>query len=251
MSSSTWVNYGIGIVAGVTVGFLTAGIGFSSIALMAGVGAFGVTSSLLNAKYATPKMGGLRPPSGFGNAGGQTGMKDAAAATIQVNSASEGVLLPVVFGQCRVSANITRYDTATFRSVPIIERVQRDPGVVAYEMAQKAYKRNPSSVNHQINKAAEKQQQEAGGGGKGAAPSNPPPSQTYSNNEKVQAYTQIILEKSNGGKKLPKEYDEYVVGYNYYLTWELAVCMGPVDALHAVRVYPGEFAAVDRYAVPR
>lgn len=251
MSSSTWVNYAIGAVAGIAVGFLTAGAGLAAYATMAGLGTFALTSTFLNAKYATPKMGGLRPPSGFGNAGGQTGMKDAAAASLQINSASESILLPVVFGLCRVSGNNTRYDMSTFRSVPIIERVQKDPSVVAYEMAQRAYKRNPSSVNHQIDRAADKQAAAAGGGGKGGGGgSGPPPSQSYSSSEKIQAYTQVLLENSNGGKKLPKEYDEYIVGYNYFLSWELAICMGPVDALHAVRVYPGEFATVNRSASP-
>lgn len=249
MSQNTWVNYGLAAVGGIAVGFLTAGIGLGAYAGMVGLGAFSLSATYLNAKYARPQMPGLKPPSGMGNAGGQTGIKDAAAASLQINSASESVLMPVVFGICRVSANIVRYDSATFRSVPIIERVQRDPGQVAYEMAQRAYQRNPSSVNHQIDKAASKQQ-EGQAGGKGGAPSNPPPSQTYSSNEKVNAYTQVLLEKSNGGKKLPKEYDEYITGYNYYLSWELAICMGPVDALHAVRVYPGEYSAVDRAAAP-
>ncbi len=249
MSSNTWVNYAIGIVGGIAVGFLTAGIGLGAYATMVGLGTFAVTSTWLNAKYAGPKMGGLRPPSGFGNAGGQTGVKDAAAASLQINSASESVLMPVVFGLCRVSANIIRYDNATYRSVPIVERQQIDPSIVAYNLAQKAYRDSPSKVNVAINKQAAKQQQ-GSGGGKGGSPSQPPPSKTYSANEKIQAYTSVLLEKSNGGKKLPKEYEEFVVGYNYYLSWELAICMGPVDALHAVRVYPGEFSAVDRSASP-
>lgn len=245
MSSNSWVNYGIGIVAGIAVGFLTAGLGLGAYAAYAGLFAFSATSTLLNAKFAQPKLGGMKGGGGggFGNSGATSSGRDAAAQQLSISSATESVAIPVVFGFCRMQTNILRYDRSTFRSVPIIQRVQRDPSAVAYAMAQRKFKSDPDAIDHVLDDKADKQQQASGGGGKGGQPSQPPPSQSLSDFEKVNAYTQTLLEKdADGTRKLPKEYDEYIVGYNYYLSWELGICMGPIDHLQQVLSYPGEEA---------
>lgn len=253
MSSNQYVNYAIGIVVGVVVGVATAGVGLSAYAAVAGMGAFAATSAYLNGKYATPKLGGgLGRPGNFGNANSGDSGRDAAADSLQVNSASESVAIPVAFGTVRVSGNHIGYDVSTFRNVPIIERVERSPEAVAYSIAQREYAKNPSKVEHAVDRQASKQQ---GGssGGKGGAGGNsaPPPSQSYSGSDLTNAYTQILLEQANDGKrKLPKQYDEYVTGYQYYLSWELGFCMGPIDHLRTIRSYPGEFAVVDRRIAP-
>lgn len=252
MSDNQWVNQAIAVVAGVVVGYFTAGTAsYATYAAIAGLTTYAVTGTVLNyvGGVNRPKMaGGVRPPTGFGNRASGNSTRDAAAASLQVNSASEAVLVPVVFGRCLVSGNFLRYETSTYRSVPIIERVQRDPGTVAFNLAQQTYSRNPSKVDHEVDNAAKKQQGSQDSGGKGGgSPSSPPPSQSYSGQEKVQAYTQVLLEKdANGTKSLPKEYDEFIVGYKYYLSWELGICTGPVDELFTVRVYPGDFLTIDR-----
>jgi hypothetical protein len=242
MSSNSWVNYGIGLVAGIAVGFLTAGLGFGAYALFAGAAAFSATSTILNATFARPKMPTMKGGGGgFGNSGSTSTGKDAAAAQLSISSATEAVAIPVIFGRCRMQTNILRYDRATYRSVPIIQRVQRDPAAVAYAQAQKKMKSDPDAIDHVLDDKAEKQQEGQSSGGKGGQPSQPPPSQQLSDFEKVNAYSQVLLERDQTGKKkLPIEYDEYIVGYNYYLSWELGICMGPIDAIFQVLSYPGE-----------
>lgn len=243
MSSNTWVNTAIGVVAGIVVGYVVGPVaGYQTYAAIAGLTAASLTISYLNGKYATPKA----PTAGLGRGimgrAATNGVKDAASQSLSVNSSSEAVSIPVPFGKVRIPGNFLRYDVSTFRVVPIIERVQRDPSTVAYEQALKTYERNPSLVDVQLDRAARKEQSASGGGGKGGGGSTPPPpSKSSSSGQKVGQYAQILLEKDQAGTKhLPKEYDEYVTGYNYYLSWELGFCMGPVDAFIAMWTYPGE-----------
>lgn len=255
MSSNQWVNQAIAVVAGVVAGVFTAGTAaYATYAAVAGLATYAVVGTVANyvGGVNRPKnmnIGGGRLPMGMGNRGNSSGtVRDAASQSLNINSASEAVLCPVVFGRCLVSGNNTRYDVALFRNVPIIERIERDPNLVAYALAQEAYKRDPEKVDHEINQASQKQNQNnnpSGGGGKGGSDSGgSPPAPNYSSAEKVQAYQQILLSKdSAGSRRLPKEYDEYIAGYRYFLTWELGICMGPITALHHVRVYPGEFSA--------
>lgn len=248
MSSNQWVNYGIAIVVGVVVVVATGGTALAAYGAFLGTASFALTAAYLNGKYATAGLGGsLGKPPSFQAAKRDNG-RDAAAESLQINSASESVTIPVPFGRVRVPGNHLRYDLSTFRSTPIIEKVERSKQAVAYDLAMKKYEKNPSSVDHAIDKQASKQQAAQGGGGKGGGGgSSPPPSQTYSNNEKVNAYTQYLLEQDDAGKKkLPKQYDSYVVGHNYYLSWELGFCMGPVDRLHRIISYPGEIPVVIR-----
>lgn len=251
MSSNSWVNYGIAAAGAIVVGFATFGAGLSWY-IPAALFTFSATASILNAMYARPQLGNVKGL-GAGTFGQQqtNNGRDAAAQALQIASASEAIAIPVIFGTERVSTNYLRYDRSTFRSVPIIERVQRDPSLVAYEQAKAAYKRNPSRVDHELDSAAAKQQEAQNQGGKGGQKSPPPPSETASDYEKVNGYTQILLQKDQEGKrKLPIEYDEYVVGYKYFLSYELGICMGPVDRLERVRSYPGEGTVIDNSATP-
>lgn len=251
MSSNQWVNYGIAAVGAVVVGFATFGIGLSWY-IPAALFTFSATASILNAMYARPQLGNVKGL-GAGSFGQKStnNQRDAAAQALHIASASEAIAIPVVFGTVRISSNYLRYDRSTFRSVPIIERVQRDPSLVAYEQAKLAYKRSPSRVDREIDSAAAKQQQAQNQGGKGSTPTQPPPSTYASTNDKINSYTQILLSKDAEGKrKLPIEYDEFVVGYRYYLSFELGICMGPVDRLERVRSYPGEGAVIDNTATP-
>lgn len=251
MSSNSWVNYGIAAAGAVVVGFATFGMGLSWY-IPAALFTFSATASYLNARYARPKMGGIGGLGGgaFGGAN-TTNQRDAAAQGLQISSNSEAITIPVVFGTQRLAGNYTRYDKSTFRSVPIIERIQRDPSLVAYQQAQAAYKRNPDKVDHELDNAATKQQQAQGGGGKGAQKSPPPPSESLDDYDKVGQYSQILLKKDQEGKrKLPIEYDEYVVGYRYYLSFELVYCMGPVDRFEIMRSFPGEGIVIDNRTAP-
>lgn len=250
MSSNSWVNYGIGAVVGVAVGFATFGLGFAAYAATAGLFAFSATATILNSMYARPNLGNIKGMGGAAFGGGTTNSgREAAAQAMQIASASEAIPIPVVFGTERVSSNYLRYDRSTFRSTPIIERVQRDPTAVALEEAQKAYKRNPSRVNQKLDSEAAARQGQSGG--KGASKSPPPPSNTLSDNEKVQNYAQILLSRDESGKrKLPIRYDEFVVGYEYYLSFELGICMGPVDRLERIRAFPGETIVVENSTTP-
>lgn len=236
-------------VGAVIVGFATFGIGLSWY-IPAALFTFSATASILNAMYARPQLGNVKGM-GAGSFGqkGTNNQKDAAAQALHIASASEAIAIPVAFGTVRLSSNYLRYDRSTFRTVPIIERVQRDPSLVAYEQAKLAYKRNPSKVEHEIDSAALKQQQQQNQGGKGSTPAQPPPSTYASTDDKINGYTQILLSKDAEGKrKLPIEYDEFVVGYRYYLSFEVGICMGPVDRLERVRSYPGEGAVIDNTA---
>lgn len=247
MSSNTWVNYGIAAVGAVVVGFATAGMGLAW--FLPAMATFSVTATVLNAMYARPNLGNIKGMGGaaFGSANSDN-RQNAAAQGMQIASASEAIAIPVVFGTQRVGTNYLRYDKNTFRSVPIIERVQRDPGQVALEEAQRAYKRNPSKVEQKLD--SEAAQQQSAQGGKGAAPS-PPPSTYLSINEKVQNYASVLLQRDQSGKrKLPIRYDEFVVGYEYYLSFELGICMGPVDRLERIRSYPGEAIIVENSTTP-
>ncbi len=252
MSDSAWVNQTIAVVAGVVVGYFTAGTaGYATYAAIAGMATYAVTGTVLNyvGGVNRPKSSGMaRPTAAFGRKGDNS-VKDAASQGLNVNSASEAVVIPVAFGRCLINGNLTRYAVSTYRSVPIVERIQRDPSTVAYNIAKDAYKRNPGQVDHILDDQAKKQNQgQQGGKGGGSSNSSPPPSKQYSDSEKVAAYTQYLLEKDASGKSsLPKEYDEFTTGYKYYLSWELAICMGLVNALFSVRVYPGEYFAVSRY----
>lgn len=247
MSSNSWINYGIAAVGAVVVGFATAGMGLAW--FLPAMATFSVTATVLNAMFARPNLGNIKGMGGAAFGGGNSdNRQNAAAQGMQIASASEAIAIPVVFGTQRVGTNYLRYDKSTFRSVPIIERVQRDPGAVALEEAQRAYKRNPSKVEQKLDSEAAAQQSAAGG--KGAAPS-PPPSMTLSNDEKVNNYASILLQRDQAGKrKLPIRYDEYVVGYEYYLSFELGICMGPVDRLERVRSYPGEGIVIENSTTP-
>lgn len=243
MSSNTWVNTAIGVVAGLVVGYFVGPVmGYQTYAAIAGLTAGSLTISYLNGKYATPKAPGAGLGRGILGRAATNGVKDAASQSLSINSSSESVSIPVPFGKVRIPGNFLRYDASTFRVVPIIERIQRDPSAVAYEQAAKAYERNPSEVDHQLDRAARKQQAAQGGGGKGGGGNSPPPPSANKNSgEKISQYAQVLLEKDQKGTKhLPKEYDEYVTGYRYYLSWELGICMGPVDAFLALWTYPGE-----------
>lgn len=250
MSSNQWVNYGIAAVGAVVVGFATFGLGLSWY-IPAALFTFSATASYLNARFAAPKLGGGLGPSAFGGGSSSGSQKDAAAQGLQISSSSEAITLPVLFGTQRMSGNYTRYDKSTFRTVPIIERVQRDPSLVAYEQAKLAYRRNPDRVDHELDSAAQKQQDAQGGGGKGGQKSPPPPSESLDSYDKIGNYGQILLKKDqNGERKLPIEYDEFVVGYRYYLSFELAYCMGPVDRFEVMRSFPGEGIVIDNRTAP-
>jgi len=245
------VNYGIAAAGAVVVGFATFGMGLSWY-IPAALFTFSATASYLNARYARPKMPGVGGLGGGAFGGGNTNnQKDAAAQGLQISTNSEAITLPVVFGTQRLAGNYTRYDRSSFRSVPIIERIQRDPSLVAYEQAKAFYKRNPDKVDHELDSAAQKQQEAQGGGGKGAQKSPPPPSESLDSYDKVGQYSQILLKQDQEGKrKLPVEYDEYIVGYRYYLSFELAYCMGPIDRFEVMRSFPGEGIVVDNRTTP-
>lgn len=252
MSGNRWINYGISAVGALVVGVTTFGMGLPWY-MTAALFTFGAGAAFLNGKFATPSLGaGVIGGGGF--AGGQTRKRsDAVSQALQINTNSEAITLPVVFGTQRLAGNFTKYDRNSFRTVPIIQRVRRDPSLVAYEQAKKAYKKNPDRVDHAIDDLASKQQEAAGGsGGKGARPSPPPPpSDTLDAYDKVGQYAQILLKNDQtGGKKLPVEYDEFVVGFRYYLSFELAYCIGPVDRFELMRSYPGEQVVIDNTNTP-
>lgn len=256
MSSNSTVNYILGAVAGVAVGLFAAPLipFLAGHALAAGFATFAITSSLLNSKFAAPSAPLQKPPD-YRNSGRVFNGADAAAKSVEMNSATEAVLIPVVFGTVRLGGNNVRYDKETFRSVPIIERLQRTREAVAYELARDTFRTEPAVVDHAINSEAKKKN---GGGGKGGGKSggkgggkSSPPSQTYSDTEKVNQYTSLLLaDDETGLHRLPKEFDERTVGYRYYLTWELVICMGEVSKLHAIRSYPGEDIVVERFETP-
>jgi hypothetical protein len=253
MSSSRWLNYGISAVGALVVGVTTFGLGLPWY-MTAALFTFGAGAAFLNGRFATPSLGGGVMGGAGGFAGARTKSRsDAVSQALQINTNSEAITLPVVFGTQRIGGNFTRYDRNSFRTVPIIQRVRRDPALVAYEQAKKAYKKDPDRVDHAIDDLASKQQEQAGGsGGKGARPSPPPPpSQTLDAYDKVGQYAQILLkEDQTGGRKLPVEYDEFVVGYRYFLSFELAYCLGPVDRFELMRSYPGEQAVIDNTNTP-
>lgn len=115
MSSNSWVNYLIGAVVGIVVGVLTFGIGLAAYAGTAGLLAFSLSSAYLNATYAS-KQGDL------------SGIKSAAAKEIEFTAASEAIAVPVIFGTSRVAGNILRFDSDTFRAVPVKETVEGGGG---------------------------------------------------------------------------------------------------------------------------
>lgn len=236
MSNNTWVNYAIGAVVGIVIGIATWGVGLAAYAGTVGLFAFAGTSAYLNARYATPRQNAGLGVGAFGNAGATQRREDAAAGQLQISSASESIAIPVAFGTVRVGSNFLRYDG--FRAVPIIMRFQRDPAAVALEQSKKAYARNSSKADHELDKYAKSQQ--GGGGGKGGSSSPPPPS-SGSRDDRINQYAQVLLAKDQSGKKkLPTEYDEVITGYNYFLTFDLGFCCGPIDALISLRSYPGE-----------
>lgn len=248
MSGNSFVGYGLALVVGIVAGVLAPGVGFS---LFYALAAFSVTASLL-VRPPVPTNGSR--PTDFGNSGRQANTRDAAAAQLNLNASSESLAIPVVFGTCRLNGNHIGYSQSSFRSVAITERHERSPQAVAYRMAQEAFELSPSLVDHEIDRAARKNGGSSGGkggGGKGGSGGTPPPSQSYSNSDKINAYTAVLLEKDESGRsKLPKEFDEFTVGFKYYLSFDIGICMGEISALHAVLSYPGETVALSRYQDP-
>lgn len=248
MSNNSFLGYGLALVVGVVAGFIAPGAGFAWLWAFSG---FGLTAALL----VRPPLPTLdSKPTDYGNAGRQQNSRQAAAEALNMNSASEALVIPVAFGTVRVNANHIRYDESTFRSVPIIERQERSPQAVAYAIAKEQFEQNPAVVDHEIDRAARKKSGVTGGkkgGGKGGGGKVPPPSKGYTDLEKVSAYTQVLLDNDESGKaKLPKEYDEVVIGFNYYLSFEVGLCEGTVSALHGVLSYPGEKYVIDRREDP-
>jgi hypothetical protein len=246
MSGNSFLGYGLALVAGVVAGFLAPGAGF---AWLWALGAFSLTASIL--VRPVPPADGSAPPA-FGNAGRVANTRQAAAEQLNINSATEAVTIPVVYGTCLINGNHLGWNQSTYRAVPIIERQQQSPQFVAYEIARETFESSPSIVDMEIDSAARKTGNTGGkGGGKGGRGKQPPPSQSYSNAEKLSAYTQILLEDDESGKnKLPKEYDEFVAGFKYYLTFEIGICCGEVTAFHGIRSYPGEKYILDNRPDP-
>lgn len=253
MSSNQWVNQAIGVVAGIVVGVFTYGTAsFQTYAAIAGIATYSITTMAANSigGVGRPRSVSQRPPA-FAKPSSYTA-RDAVAQTLNINSASEAVVIPTIFGRCRVNPNNTRWDISTFRKVPIIERIEKESSDVAYRMAQDVYKKNPSKVNHELDEQAKKRGSSSGGGkGGGSNKSSPPPSQQYSDSEKIGTYTQLLLDKDASGKsKLPKEYNEFTTGFKYYLTWEVGICMGPISEFYAVWMMPGNKVVMDRSSTP-
>jgi hypothetical protein len=196
MSSKTAWAYVAGAAVGITVGFLTAGLGFAAYAGIAGMLAFSATASIM-------MMGGM---------GGQPGMmqqqslgkqssntvKNAASAELDIASASEAVTVPVIFGSVKLPGNYLRYAKSTFKTVPIIQTIITETPVIVQQQAQ---------------------QQSGGKGGASSVANN------ISSN----------LKPSSGATK--KTVNKQVVGYNYYLSWDYGLCMGPLHSLR--RIYDG------------
>lgn len=247
MSGNNFLSYGLALVVGIAVGFLAPGAAF---AWTWAFGAAAFTASALMVRPPVPNQ--FNKPTDYGNSGRVANTRQAAAEALNINSATEAVNIPVVFGTCRLNANHIGWKDNTFRSVPIIERQMRSPQFVAYRIAQETFENSPSVVDHEIDYSARKNGNSGGkGGGKGGRGKNPPPSKTYSDADKVNAYTQLLLEKDeSGASRLPKEYDEFVAGYSYYLTMELGVCIGTVSALHGILSYPQEKYIVDMREEP-
>lgn len=111
MGKSTY----IGLAVGILVGVFTAGVGFAAYAFTAGVFAFGITSSLLQARTANKSLGG-------------SGIKDAVAGDFEFTSASESVTIPVIFGIIRNPGNFLRYDKSTFQAAPIYATYEQPKG---------------------------------------------------------------------------------------------------------------------------
>lgn len=251
MSSNSTVNFIIGAVIGVATAGIGWAIGFSYYAT-AGMLAFGLSSSLLNRAYATPTAPQQKPQD-FSNAGRSYSGRQAASQQIEINSATESIAIPVAFGTVRLGANHLRYDIATFRAVPIVERIQRSREAVAYGIARDLYRTDPAKVDREIDESARKKGGgKSGKGGKGGGRGgSPPPSQAYNDKEKINQYTtELLADDDTGTARLPKEYDERTIGFNYHLTFELGICIGPVSALHVIRTYPGEETVCDRTADP-
>lgn len=250
MSSNSTVNLLIGAVIGVATAGIGWAVGFGYYAV-AGMAAFSISSSLLNAAYATPTAPQQKPQD-FSNAGRVFTGRQAASQQLEINSATEAIPIPVAFGTVRLGANHIRYDDATFRAVPVIERIQKSKEAVAYALARDTYRTSPAVVDREIDEAAKKRNGGGGkGGGKGGGGGSAPPSQQFSDKEKINQYTSDLLaDDDTGTRRLPKEYDERTVAFKYYLTWELGICMGEVSKLHAVRLYPGEDVIIDRSEDP-
>lgn len=199
MSGNTAISYAVGAVLGVVVGVATAGIGLAAYATLAGTVAFGAgalaTNYLLSDGATSAGVLGSSQSLDSGTSGTT---EDAAAAELDIASSSEAVVAPVVFGLCRLSGNYLRYDTSTFRADPIVEK---------YAVAQN----NTVVVDNSSSSSSS--------GGKGGADESSESS-----------------EQSSGSKAEETEtvYAEQITGYNYYLSWEYGLCMGPVDAIGRV-----------------
>lgn len=245
-NSSSFLGYGLALVVGIVAGIAAPGAAFS---WLWAFGGFSIAASLL---VRPPIPTQNSKPTDFGNAGRVQNTRQAASENLNMNSATEAVVIPVVFGTCRVNANHIGWKESSFRAVPIIERQQRSPQFVAYRIAQETFENSPSVVDHEIDIQARKDGNSGGKvGGKGGRGKNPPPSQRYSDADKVNAYTQVLLDKDESGQsRLPKEYDEFVSGFSYYLTFELGICCGEVTSLHGILSYPQEKYIVDRREEP-
>lgn len=191
MSGNTIVNYAVAIVVGVVVAVATAGTGLAAYSTLLGTIAFSATAGAMS-YYNRPGMPGLGQGRGGMKSGGNGSVKDASAGQLEIMSASEAVNAAVIFGTVRLAGNMIRYDRATFRTEPIIQRYKIEQPVVNNTPPQQAGK----------------------GGGGGGSPAK-------------EAETKIT-------------YQEQIVGYRYYLSFDVGLCAGPIDAILSVQSSPGE-----------
>src|SRR6187402_97927 len=103
MSNNSFLGYGASILVGAVAGFLAPGLAFSW--LWAFTAAAFASNLLVRPPLPTLDS---HPPS-IGNSGQQANTRQAAAEQLNINSASEAVAIPVVFGTCRVNGNHIGY----------------------------------------------------------------------------------------------------------------------------------------------
>lgn len=150
-----------------------------------------------------------------------------------VNTATEVRPVPVAFGTVRLVGNFIRYDNDTFKSKAITKTTTIPGTPTASGNPVDAGKGGGSSRNFSSGASRNffnKLKRTTPTPSAVIPPADPPPVQVITTTPPDYVFTKTI-------------------GYNYFLTFDLAICVGPIDEVVNMRATPGESSLTNDVAI--
>lgn len=237
MSGNQAIAYAAAAVVGIALAVFTGGTALAAYSTLIGTIAFGATAA--GVSYALADKGGQRQAArGFSKSGQSlskpssgTG-RDSTAQQLNIAAASEAVVIPVVFGTVRMAGNIVHYDKSSFYSEPIIER-----RVVSQGSAPSNAQLKEQYSAEEYNRLSQKDS----GGGKGGGGGGDNRRQYENRADRIAR--ERVREFNDSGARARAEqtvYEDVIVGFKYFLSFDYGLCMGPIDFINQVQMEPGE-----------